>query len=200
MKSPYQFFGPIILSAGQRLEWAVQGNYFEILSNDSATNVKIRIEGDTEYDLPTGLGIKLPQSETYTRLEFRNPTLVDMTITFASSNGEFSDNRLVISGSVNTNDIGLNKALGLSSTFTTAQVTVPATANGIQIAAANANRRRITVKNPAGGQPVYLKKDNTVTTSNGHMLDGGESIELTTTDAIFGIVAAGTQLVTTLEE
>jgi len=199
MKSPYQHFGPITIAAGQSLPWAVMGNYFEILSNNSATNVRIRISGDTEYELPTGLGIKLPETLTYTDLEFRNTTLVDMIITFASSNGEFSDNRLVISGSINTNDIGLNKALGNSSTFAPAQVTVPATAGGIVIKAVNANRQRITITN-SGAATVYLGKDNTVTAATGHALLAGMAITLNCTSAIYGIVAAGTNLVTYLEE
>lgn len=199
MKSPYQFYGPITLAAGQSLQWAVMGNYFEILSNNSATNVRVRIAGDTEYELPTGLGIELPETKTYTDIEFRNPTLVDMVITFASSNGKFSDNRLVISGNINTNDIGLNKALGNSSTFEAAQVTVPATANGILISAANANRRRIIIAN-IGAVTVFIKKDNTVTVADGHALPAGGVIVLNTTGAIYGIVSAGTCVVTTLEE
>lgn len=198
MKNPYSFYR-LTLTAGQILQTSVFGNFLNMLSNTSATNIRLRIDGEPEQELPAGLSVELPSGSTFTNIEFRNSTLVSVTIEFSTSSGRIMDNRLVVSGAINSSDTILDKALGNSSTFAVAQVTVPATANGIVIKAANANRQRITITN-AGASIVYLAKDDTVTATTGHALLAGMAITLNTTDAIYGIVAAGTNLVTYLEE
>lgn len=89
-----------------------------------------------------------------------------------------------------------------STTLTATQVTVPATANGILILAANANRKGATISNP-GSVSVYIQQAATgVTTSNGFGIPGGSSYNIDFpiyTGAIYGIVASATQVVTVVE-
>lgn len=85
-----------------------------------------------------------------------------------------------------------------SSTFTASQVTVPATANGIALLAANASRKGASVFNP-GPSTVYMQQAATgVTTSNGFGLAAGASFTIDEplyVGALYGIVASGTQVV-----
>lgn len=89
-----------------------------------------------------------------------------------------------------------------SSTMTATQVTVPATANGILILAANANRKGAVISNPSAPS-VYIQQAATgVTTSNGFAITGGAAFGIDGplyTGAIYGIVATGTQVVTVVE-
>lgn len=90
----------------------------------------------------------------------------------------------------------------VSATMTATQVTVPATANGIQILASNASRKGATISNP-GSVSVYIQQGSTgVTTSNGFAIPAGASYNIDSplyTGAIYGIVASGTQVVTVVE-
>lgn len=89
-----------------------------------------------------------------------------------------------------------------STTLTPTQVTVPATANGILILAANANRLGATISNP-GTVSIYIQQGATgVTVSNGFGIPGGSSYNIDEplyTGAVYGIVASGTQVVTIVE-
>lgn len=89
-----------------------------------------------------------------------------------------------------------------SSTMTTSQVTVPATANGILILAANPARLGATVSNP-GSVSVYISQQPTgLTTSNGFAIPGGGAYNIDEPlylGAIYGIVASSTQVVTVVE-
>lgn len=89
-----------------------------------------------------------------------------------------------------------------STTATATQVTVPATANGILILAANSSRKGATISNP-GSVTVYIQQAATgVTTSNGFGIPAGSSYNIDTplyTGAIYGIVASGTNVVTVVE-
>jgi hypothetical protein len=90
----------------------------------------------------------------------------------------------------------------VSTTFTATQVTVPATANGIAVLAANALRVGAVISNP-GPSTVYVHQASTgVTTSNGFGIPGGTSYTIDSplyTGALYGIVASGTQVVTVSE-
>lgn len=85
-----------------------------------------------------------------------------------------------------------------SSTLTTSQVTVPATATGIQILGANSSRKGAIIVNP-GSVPVFFAQTNTVTVSNSQAIPpnyGSLNIDSPDyTGAIFGIVTTGTQVV-----
>lgn len=89
-----------------------------------------------------------------------------------------------------------------SATFTPTQVTVPATANGILILAANANRLGATISN-AGPTTVYVQQGATgVTTSNGFAITSGQAYNIDSPlylGALYGIVSTGTQTVTVAE-
>lgn len=89
-----------------------------------------------------------------------------------------------------------------SSTMTATQVTVPSTANGIVILAANASRKGASISNP-GSVSVYIQQGSTgVTTSNGYAITPGGAFNIDTPlylGAIYGIVATGSQVVTVEE-
>lgn len=89
-----------------------------------------------------------------------------------------------------------------SATLTPSQVTVPATANGILILAANANRKGATISNP-GPLTVYVQQGSTgVTISNGFGIPSGDSYNIDEPlylGAIYGIISTGTQVVTVVE-
>lgn len=89
-----------------------------------------------------------------------------------------------------------------SATLTATQVTVPATANGILILGANANRKGATISNP-GSVTVYVQQAATgVTTSNGFGIPPGSSYNIDEplyTGAFYGIIATGTTVVTVVE-
>lgn len=89
-----------------------------------------------------------------------------------------------------------------STTVTTNQVTVPATANGILILAANANRKGAEISNPNAVTVYWSQQATGLTTSNGDAIPAGGSLVIDTplyTGAIYGIVAAATQVVTYAE-
>lgn len=82
-------------------------------------------------------------------------------------------------------------------TLATAEVSVTTTAT--VIAAANNGRQSLLIKN-IGAATVYIGPSG-VTTATGYPLDAGEVLELSgQTGAVYGRVAAGTNLVRTLEE
>lgn len=95
------------------------------------------------------------------------------------------------------------KAIEGQPDLATGQVTIDTTATQI-VPAAPANERRSVLVVSHGGVDVFLGKSN-VTTSGaggGVLLTGtkGASITLETRGAIYGIVAAGTQLVSWQED
>lgn len=80
--------------------------------------------------------------------------------------------------------------------FTTGQVAVGTSET--TIVAARSTRAFITLKN-LGSARVYIR-DAGVTTSNGYPLESGETHTLSSTSAIVGIAASGTQTVAYIEE
>lgn len=93
----------------------------------------------------------------------------------------------------------ISVALGNSSTFVTSQVTVDTTAGGTVIAAASATRRRITIQNNDAGTGVYIRT-TAPTTLNGFYIPPLGSVTLNTLAGIKGITAAGSVIVSVMEE
>lgn len=89
-----------------------------------------------------------------------------------------------------------------ASTFTASQVTVPATANGILILAANANRKGATISNTSN-VAIYISSAATgLTTSNGFAIPAGASYNIDSPiylGALYGIVATATQVAYVVE-
>ncbi len=97
-----------------------------------------------------------------------------------------------------TGDLRVIAKTSMGTTLTSVPVTVPATANGIQMLAANLNRKSANIYNP-GSVNVYFAQTNAVTTSSGY-IPPGQSLNINDyTGAIFGIVAASTQSVSVME-
>jgi hypothetical protein len=112
-----------------------------------------------------------------------------------------TENPLFISANAGTAVIGKVSPL-TSSTLTASQVTVPATADGILLLAANAARVGATISNPSA-VTVYVSSAATgLTTSNGYGIPAGGTLSLNSplyAGALYGIVAAATQVVTAVE-
>lgn len=86
----------------------------------------------------------------------------------------------------------------LGTTLTSVPVTVPATANGIQVLAANTSRKSAVIYNP-GSVNVYIAQTNAVTTSSGYIPPNSAMNITDYSGAVFGIVATGTQAVSVIE-
>lgn len=84
-----------------------------------------------------------------------------------------------------------------SSSITTGQVTIGATAT--QIVPSRAGRRAVTITN--GGTTDVMVGGVAVTTGTGSMLTGtkGSSMTIPTSSALYGIVGTGTQSISYLE-
>ena len=89
-------------------------------------------------------------------------------------------------------------ALGLSSTFSTAQVAVDGTADLIK--AANSSRKRITITNTDAGADLFIGLTAAVTATTGHCIKPGASITINTTAAVYGITTGAAITVSYLEE
>lgn len=87
--------------------------------------------------------------------------------------------------------------MSINQAFATKQVIVASTAT--LIVAARVGRNTVVIENH-GTTNVFLG-NSTVTTSNGLLLPGvvGASVAIETTDAVYGIVASGTQAVSAIE-
>lgn len=88
-------------------------------------------------------------------------------------------------------------ANSINKSFKTAQATIATTAT--VIVASRVGRDTVIIEN-SGTTAVYLG-NSSVTTTTGLLLPGvlGASVSIETTDAVYGIVAAGTQVVTAIE-
>lgn len=85
----------------------------------------------------------------------------------------------------------------MNANFATAQATIGTTPT--LIVAKRTGRDTVVIEN-TGTTAVYLGASN-VSTTNGLLLPGvvGASVALETTDAVYGIVASGTQVVAAVE-
>jgi hypothetical protein len=85
----------------------------------------------------------------------------------------------------------------MNANFATSQATVGSTAT--LIVAQRSGRDTVVVEN-TGTTDVYLG-NSTVTTTSGLLLPGviGASVAIETTDAVYGVVASGTQKVCAVE-
>lgn len=91
-----------------------------------------------------------------------------------------------------------NEQIGSDSPIVTTQVSVTTTAT--QIAPANNGRAQIIIKSPKSATvPVFIGPAG-VTITTGIALDIGDFLTIRSTGAIFGIVAATTTTVSTVEE
>lgn len=79
---------------------------------------------------------------------------------------------------------------GTVSTTATLLATGPEAINGI-------GQSEVAVRVPSGGSVVYLGGGTAVTSSDGFAINGGEvfSIDLDSTESLYGITASGSQVV-----
>lgn len=162
---------------------------YVLFSNDAGTKLEVVCPSNP---LPVAATVTPSGTQNVNQIQI-DGTAVDVGAGASSSGTQ----RVILS-----TDSLLNLTPVKSTTFTSTQVTVPATANGILILAANANRLGATISN-AGTVSVYVQQGATgVTTTNGFVIPGGSSYNIDEplyTGAIYGIVATGTQVVTVVE-
>ncbi len=155
------------------------GRFLTILSNSISIDPKVSINGQAAQPIPSGIGIELPLGEKpYTTLMFQNTSGGAMTIRFAISNGRIIDNRLVLSGTILTQDNSVIAELQGATTALDTGTQVTLSAEGL-ILAANASRKACSIHNPVGNNTLYLKLDpaTAVTAANCAMaLTGGSTM------------------------
>lgn len=151
----------LVLSAGETRLESLFGNFFCMLNNDQATDVKVSFEEGQEQDFPAGLSLKLPADINLTKIFFRNPTGNVMTITFAMAIGEIYDARLTLQGSIF--DSILNELQGDTTPENYGTIQVPALAPGVLVIASNNARKSAFVMNlPTNTGAMYVGFDNTL--------------------------------------
>jgi len=84
----------------------------------------------------------------------------------------------------------------LAGTMNNGNITV--TTSATLIIATNTSRKSILIRNN-GSATLFIGGNNSVTTSNGYRITGGQSMYIFETDEVYGIVASGTLDVRYLE-
>lgn len=84
----------------------------------------------------------------------------------------------------------------LAGTMNNGNVTV--TTSATLIIATNTSRTSLLIRNNSGAT-LFIGGDNSVTTSTGYRITGGQSMYILETDEVYGIVASGTLDVRYLE-
>jgi hypothetical protein len=177
MKQIYSYFS-MILAAGEYRETAVYGNFINMLGNSGATNIRISIDGQPEQELPQGISMDLPDSNTFTMIAFHNTSVAAVTITFSISNGRVFDNRIVLSGSLSVN-------LTPDGFSTPAAVAVAVAAPGAPAVAASASNREVWIQNNGGNDIWYGDANVDGANNRGIKLKPDEMAIVSTSAAIY---------------
>ncbi|RKQ73109.1 hypothetical protein [Oceanibaculum indicum] len=167
------------LAAGQEITLDATGDFFRVMASDRAFG--IAIEDGMVFAVEAGIGFKM-EGEAFSKLRVVETLGLGVTLSIAIGYGVIDDARLVIAGSLPTRPTSAN---GLASV---ADVSVPATTTAL-VAAANADRVEIIVQN-LGGTEMRIG-DSAVTAGRGVKLDGGGTLTLTTSAAVYAYNAAG---------
>lgn len=99
----YQHYSRTI-AAGEIAEVSVFGRFITLLSNTSSTDMQLQIDSDPLQTFPKGLSLDLPEGKFFKKIYIKNPSASSADITFAISSGKILDSRVVLSGSLSTND------------------------------------------------------------------------------------------------
>lgn len=176
----YRMYENVTVPAGQSVLMDVSGAYMLVYE---ANLDRFKVKFDTgQFGIGfAGMEVSLPPGQAFTRVEFQNPNGTDLTLDFGVSNGEVRDRRLKLSGT----GLSLSKATGLADAV---DVTLSA-ASADLIAAANADRREISITNLTGAE-IRVGTSN-VTATRGQPVPNGATFVLPTTAAVYGFSTGG---------
>lgn len=177
----YRTYPNITVPAGAVVALNITGRYLMVYEANLAS-FEIKFDGGGTFgQCFSGFEVDLEGEEQFQRVELRNPNGSDLTVSIGVSNGEIRDRRLQLSGS----GLDISKASGLADatdvTLTAATATV--------IAAANANRREISITNKTGAE-IRIGSSN-VTATRGQPVPNGASFVVPSTAAVYGYSAGG---------
>lgn len=177
------------IAAGQEVTVYVTGDFFRVLNASAAFSVAF--DDTAFFEVQAGLAFKLTDGEGFQSVRMRNSSGAAVTVVIALGSGWIEDSRLVFQGDLTTLPASGN---GLASA---ADISVAATTTAL-IAAANADRTEVIVQN-LGGAEMRIG-DSAVTAGRGVKLDGGGTLTLTTSAAVYAYNAsAGAVDVSVLE-
>lgn len=169
-----------------------------IEATDNLANITVSLgsqesDANRRFELSKGKAVKLPFSRFYIFHTAQSGKYLKLLRATSLPSIGFGVEDYSTSGSV----LDLLTAIGNGTSYAVNQVSVAAVATVIK--AANTSRKRITITN-AGAATIYIGSAATVTAANGHALLAGMAITLNNTAAVYGIVAAGAETATYLEE
>lgn len=105
MKISYQYFKRTI-ATGEIHDINAYGRFITLLSNNGSSNVKVNIAGQGFQELPAGISVELPETNTFNLLQFQNTSGISVVVEFSLSNGRIYDNRTNIVNRLLTSDTG----------------------------------------------------------------------------------------------
>lgn len=169
----------ITLKAGVESQTSMAGRYFRILSGKD--RIAIKTSNGAQSDIITGIGVDLGRFEW-----FRMKSETDQTITVLVSEFPTTDSRLT--GDVDIN--GLLSVVNAGGTSFTAGTVALAGSAAAELFAANADRLVGTFQSDVD---VWIGPANTVTDSNGILVQAGATVNIENTASLYGYsLAAGT--------
>lgn len=162
------------LQAGEQMPLPVSGVYVRIIRVISGAEGTISIKPDTSPEL-AGLevGLGWTAEQPFNRLTFESAT--EQVVEVMAGFGRIDDGRANISGSIDSAITNTVDSFSKGATLTPSTQTIGTVA--ASIAAANAARRAITVKNRHAVSSIYIG-DSGVTTANGMEVEAGQAITL----------------------
>jgi hypothetical protein len=181
---PYQEFTYTIPVSGY-VDVLQVFNYFRVLSLDVST-LSIQVGQNGLVTKYTGAGVGVNFDNTYDRIRLINNGGAPITLTIAIAIGDINDDRLNVSGTINTN------AISNSVLTTTADVVVGAAAL-TALKAANTSRKGIILTN-VGANVIRIGDSVNTGAARGAPLLANQSITLETTAAVSGFSTLGTTI------
>jgi hypothetical protein len=180
-KTLYQYFSKTI-AAGAIYVVETNCNFLYLISNSVSTAIKIRLNGQSEYDFPAGLAITLKDpanpgiDNPVTQIIFRNPDASSATIAFAISDGKLENNNLQLSGSVTADFTATDIDSGTATATTTAAA--------VSIATDSAQKEIVLYNN--GANTVWVGDSSVDGAAGiGTPILPGDTLILSTTAAVF---------------
>jgi len=167
---------PVVIPANSAAILNVTGEFIYVLECD-LTSFLVAMDGGPSDETKFRTYRRLPDGDSYSRLEIENPNGADLTLKIVAGFGSYSDDEVSIGGSVM-----LATPTGLS---TTADKSMLATATTI-ILAANAARKTVTISNLDGNAEILRIGDVNVGAAQGVQLLPGQSVTIETEAEVYG--------------
>lgn len=174
------------LAAGERYEDFTIFNYFRVLSL-TGSGLEV-IFGNNQFQTPfTGAGIGLKLDYVLPRLTLINTSGASLTLTYAVAVGGVSDDRLTVTGTLNTlitNGVAAPIPTRVASgSIATAQTVITAAAAAVSISAFDNTKTQVIIRN-VGANDMVIGASG-VNAATGLLLRPNESYSGNTGAAIF---------------